>query len=116
MEVHASPTEAAGEQVRVPDVEGEDWEDAADTVLDSGFESGNVVAVADRHPRWSVISQSPKWWFAPRAGRGRHADPVDGPTPSRDGRSAGVPSRRGRARRTLLHRQVHQVLSRRRAV
>jgi PASTA domain len=59
MEVHASPSEAAGEQVRVPDVEGEDWEDAAHTVLDAGFEFGNVVAVADRHPRWSVISQSP---------------------------------------------------------
>jgi hypothetical protein len=59
MEVHASATEAAGGQVRVPDVEGEDWEDAAHTVLDAGFEFGNVVAVADRHPRWSVISQSP---------------------------------------------------------
>jgi len=59
MEVHASATEAGGEQVRVPDVEGEDWEDAAHTVLDAGFEFGNVVAVADRHPRWSVISQSP---------------------------------------------------------
>jgi hypothetical protein len=59
MEVHASPTEAAGEQIRVPDVEGEDWEDAAHTVLAAGFEFGNVVAVADRHPRWSVISQSP---------------------------------------------------------
>ncbi|MGH2579351.1 MAG: PASTA domain-containing protein [Actinomycetota bacterium] len=40
MEVHASPTEAAGEQIRVPDVEGEDWEDAAHTVLDAGFEFG----------------------------------------------------------------------------
>jgi len=60
MEVHASPTEAAGEQIRVPDVKGEDWEDAAHTVLDAGFEFGNVVAVADRHPRWSVISQSPQ--------------------------------------------------------
>jgi len=59
MEVHASPTEAVGEQVRVPDVEGEDWEDAAHTVLDAGFEFGNVVAVTDGHPRWSVISQSP---------------------------------------------------------
>jgi beta-lactam-binding protein with PASTA domain len=59
MEVHASPTATAGEQIRVPDVEGEDWEDAAHTVLDAGFEFGNVVAVADRHPRWSVISQSP---------------------------------------------------------
>ncbi len=59
MEVHASPTEAAGEQIRVPNVEGEDWEDAAHTVLDAGFEFGNVVAVVDRHPRWSVISQSP---------------------------------------------------------
>ena len=59
MEVHASPTEAAAEQIRVPDVKGEDWEDAAHTVLDAGFEFGNVVAVADRHPRWSVISQSP---------------------------------------------------------
>jgi hypothetical protein len=59
MEVRPSPTEAAGEQIRVPDVEGEDWEDAAHTVLDAGFEFGNVVAVADRHPRWSVISQSP---------------------------------------------------------
>jgi hypothetical protein len=59
MEVHASPTEAVGEQVRVPDVEGKDWEDAAHTVLDAGFEFGNVVAVTDGHPRWSVISQSP---------------------------------------------------------
>jgi beta-lactam-binding protein with PASTA domain len=59
MEVHASPTEAVEEQVRVPDVEGEDWEDAAHTVLDAGFEFGNVVAVTDGHPRWSVISQSP---------------------------------------------------------
>jgi len=59
MEVHASPTEAVGEQVRVPDVEGEDWEDAAHTVLDAGFEFGNVVAVTDGHPRWWVISQSP---------------------------------------------------------
>jgi hypothetical protein len=59
MEVHPSPTEAAGEQIRVPDVKGEDWEDAAHAVLDAGFEFGNVVAVADRHPRWSVIAQSP---------------------------------------------------------
>jgi hypothetical protein len=59
MEVHTSPSEAVREQIRVPDVEGEDWEDAAHTVLDAGFEFGNVVAVADRHPRWSVISQSP---------------------------------------------------------
>ena len=59
MEVHASPTEGVGAEIRVPDVEGEDWEDAAHTVLDAGFEFGNVVAVADRHPRWSVISQSP---------------------------------------------------------
>jgi len=60
MEVHASPTEAVGEQIRVPDLKGEDWEDAAHAVLDAGFELGNVVAVADRHPRWSVISQSPR--------------------------------------------------------
>ena len=60
MEVHASPTEAAGEQIRVPDVKGEDWEDAAHAVLDAGLEFGNVVAVADAHPRWSVISQSPR--------------------------------------------------------
>jgi hypothetical protein len=60
LEVHASPTEAAGEQIRVPDLEGEDWEDAAHAVLDAGFEFGNVVAVVDRHPRWSVISQSPR--------------------------------------------------------
>jgi beta-lactam-binding protein with PASTA domain len=60
MEVHASPTEAAGEQIRVPDLKGEDWEDAAHAVLDAGFEFGNVVAVVDRHPRWSVIYQSPR--------------------------------------------------------
>jgi hypothetical protein len=60
MEVHASPTEAPGEQIRVPDLKGEDWEDAAHAVLDAGFEFGNVVAVVDRHPRWSVISQSPR--------------------------------------------------------
>jgi len=60
MEVHASPTKGAGEQIRVPDVEGEDWEDAAHAVLDAGLEFGNVVAVVDRHPRWSVISQSPR--------------------------------------------------------
>jgi hypothetical protein len=60
MEVHASPTEGGGEQIRVPDVEGEDWEDAAHAVLDAGLEFGNVVAVVDRHPRWSVISQSPR--------------------------------------------------------
>jgi hypothetical protein len=59
MEVHPSATEAAGEQVRVPAVEGEDWEDAAHAVLDAGLEFGNVVAVADGHPRWSVIDQSP---------------------------------------------------------
>ena len=59
MEVHPSPTEAAGAQVRVPDVKGDAWEDAAHAVLDAGFELGNVVAVADGHPRWSVISQSP---------------------------------------------------------
>jgi len=50
MEVHASPSEAVKEQIRVPDVEGEDWEDTAHTVRDAGFEFGNVVAVADRHP------------------------------------------------------------------
>jgi hypothetical protein len=44
MEVHASPSEAVREQIRVPDVEGEDWEDVAHTVLDAGFEFGNVVA------------------------------------------------------------------------
>jgi len=60
MEVHASPTIAAGAQISVPDVEGEDWEDAAHAVLDAGFEFGNVVAVVDPHPRWSVISQSPQ--------------------------------------------------------
>jgi len=60
MEVHASSTKAAGEQIRVPDVEGEDWEDAASAVLDAGLEFGNVVAVVDSHPRWSVISQSPR--------------------------------------------------------
>jgi len=60
MEVHASPSEGAGEQIRVPDVEGEDWEDAAHAVLDAGLEFGNVVAVVDAHPRWSVISQSPR--------------------------------------------------------
>ena len=59
MEVHPSPTQAAGEQIRVPDVKGENWEDAAHAVLDAGLEFGNVVAVADPHPRWSVISQSP---------------------------------------------------------
>jgi hypothetical protein len=60
MDVHASPTEAAGEQIRVPDVKGEDWEDAAHAVLDAGLEFGNVVAVVDAHPRWSVISQTPR--------------------------------------------------------
>jgi len=60
MEVHASSTEGAREQIRVPDVEGEDWEEAAHAVLDAGLEFGNVVAVVDRHPRWSVISQSPR--------------------------------------------------------
>lgn len=60
MEVHPSPTGAAGEQISVPDVKGEDWEDAAHAVLDAGLEFGNVVAVADSHPRWSVISQSPR--------------------------------------------------------
>ena len=60
MEVHPSPTAAATEQIRVPDVKGEDWEDAAHAVLDAGLEFGNVVAVADSHPRWSVISQSPR--------------------------------------------------------
>ena len=60
MDVHASPTEATGDQIRVPDVKGEDWEDAAHAVLDAGLEFGNVVAVVDRHPRWSVISQSPR--------------------------------------------------------
>jgi len=59
MDVHPSSTKAAGEQIRVPDVKGEDWEDAAHAVLDAGLEFGNVVAVADRHPRWSVIDQSP---------------------------------------------------------
>jgi hypothetical protein len=60
MDVHASPTEATGEKIRVPDVKGEDWEDAAHAVLDAGLEFGNVVAVADARPRWSVISQSPR--------------------------------------------------------
>jgi hypothetical protein len=60
MEVHPSPTQSAGGEIRVPDVKGEDWEDAAHAVLDAGFEFGNIVAVADRHPRWSVISQSPR--------------------------------------------------------
>jgi beta-lactam-binding protein with PASTA domain len=59
MEVHGSPSEGVGRQVSVPDVKGEVWEDAAHAVLDAGLEFGNVVAVADRHPRWSVISQSP---------------------------------------------------------
>ena len=59
MEVHGSPSEGAGRQVSVPHVKGEPFEDAAHAVLDAGFELGNVVAVADRHPRWSVIVQSP---------------------------------------------------------
>jgi hypothetical protein len=59
MEVHPSPTQSAGGEIRVPDVKGEDWEDAAHAVQDAGLEFGNVVAVADAHPRWSVIDQSP---------------------------------------------------------
>jgi hypothetical protein len=59
MEVHGSPSEVAGKQVSVPDVKGEPFEDAAHAVLDAGLEFGNVVAVADGHPRWSVIAQSP---------------------------------------------------------
>jgi len=59
MEVHGSPSEGAGKPVSVPDVKGEPFEDAAHAVLEAGLEFGNVVAVADRHPRWSVIAQSP---------------------------------------------------------
>jgi hypothetical protein len=68
MEVHSSPTEAAGEQIRVPDVKGEDWEDAAHAVLDAGFEFGNVVA--GRGPPSPVVGDLPvaAGRFAPRAG------------------------------------------------
>jgi hypothetical protein len=59
MEVHASPSGSAGGQVSVPDVTGKAFEDAAHAVLRAGLDFGNVVAVVDGHPRWSVIAQSP---------------------------------------------------------
>ncbi len=66
MDVHRPPSgqggpgaDAAGTALRMPDLRGLPFEDAAKALLHKGFEFGSVVALADKEARWSVVSQTP---------------------------------------------------------